>query len=382
VRWSATAPAVIGSFWDPPNPLPHAAPGTLIRAEQVIGVPGTPASATLWRILYHSRDLSGGDIAVSGYVVVPGGPVPKGGRPIVTWAHGTTGTARICAPSLFSESSDFGIYLTPDLAGLLSAGYVVAATDYQGLGGPGIHPYLIGNAEGQDVLDAARAARQLPHADTSDKVVVLGHSEGGQAALFAGQLAKTYAPELDVVGTVAIAPLTEVGLALPLAQQFGETALLASAAWAWAHTYADLPMGAMFSPAAIATVNRLASTDCESAFSSDLAASAVAAHLFRTGFAQGAALRRQLAANSPGAVHTPGPVLILQGTADTTIPAILAQTFESTQCPKVHDSLELRLYAGANHGTILVASAPYMLSWIADRIAGVPSGTGCHVTRG
>jgi alpha-beta hydrolase superfamily lysophospholipase len=383
VRWSAAAPARIGSFWDPPNPLPHAPAGKLIRAEQVVGVPGVPAGATLWRILYHSRDVADRDVAVSGYAIVPGGPVSTGGRPVVTWAHGTTGTARACAPSLLSTSSDYGIYLTPDLGGLLSAGYVVAATDYQGLGAPGIHPYLVGAAEGQDVLDAARAARQLPHSDTSDKVVIMGHSEGGQAALYAGQLAKTYSPELDVVGTVAIAPLTETALALPLAEQFGDTPLLALAAYAWAHTYPDLPMSALFTPAVINALDRLASTECENTFANSLADSLPAAHLFRQGFAQGAAIRRYLAANSPGAVHTQSPVLVLQGTADTTIPEILAKTFESTQCPKVHDNLELRLYPGATHGSILDASAPYMLRWIADRVSGVTSAaTGCSVTNG
>lgn len=381
VRWSASTPAVIGSFWDPPSPLPAAKPGTLIRAEQLLGVPGVPTGATLWRILYHSRSAFGTDVAVSGYVVVPGGKAPSAGRPIVTWAHGTTGTARICAPSLFAQSGEFGIYLAPNLSGLISAGYVVAATDYEGLGGPGIHPYLVGKSEGQDVLDAARAARQLPHADTSNKVVIVGHSQGGQAALFAGQLAQPYAPDLDVLGTVALAPLTEIGIALPLAQQFGETGLLATAAYAWAHTYPDLPMSAFFNDGTIKTVDNLGSTECEGAFSQAVSQPSLSAHLFRSGFAKGAILKKYLAANSPGAARTPSPILILQGTSDTTIPDILAETFEATQCPAVHDNLELRLYNGATHGSIPSVSAPYMLSWIAQRIAGDPAGSGCRVSK-
>jgi alpha-beta hydrolase superfamily lysophospholipase len=390
-HWSRATSALIGSFWNPPSPLHDAAAGTLIRAEQVVGVPGVPSGATLWRILYHSRDVAGGDIAVSGYAVVPSSAAPKGGRAIVTWAHGTTGTARICAPSLFSPSTAStyfppgfsslltdGIYLTPNLGGLLAAGYVVAATDYEGLGAPGVSPYLVGLPAAQSVLDAARAARQLPGSHTSNKVVILGHSEGGQAALFAGQIAKTYAPDLDVAGTVAIAPPTDTKALLPLAVELKQLRpVVALAGYSWAHTYPDLPMRALFTPAAINTVSKLATTDCEGAFARQLISSSVAAHLFQPGFVKGAAFLRALNANTPGEVHTPGPVLILQGTADTTVPDGLAQAFESTQCPLVHDNLELRLYTGATHASILVESAPYLLSWIADRVAGAPAGTGC-----
>jgi pimeloyl-ACP methyl ester carboxylesterase len=382
VRWAPTATATITSFFKPPSPLPAAPSGTLIRAEPVTGVEGVPAGATLWRILYHSRTAAGADVAVSGYVVIPGGRAPAGGRPIVTWAHGTTGTARTCAPSLLPGPSDgAGLYLAPDLEALLAAGDVVAATDYQGLGAPGVTPYLVGNAEGQDVLDAARAASQLPHASTSHKVVIVGHSEGGQAALFAGQLATSYAPGLDVVGTVGIAPLTETAAALPLAEQFGETSLIALAGYAWTHTYPDLPMSALFTAAAIPLVDRWASSLCEGAFAQALAAQpSLSSHLFRPNFTHNKALERYLAANSPGASRTASPILVLQGTADTTIPDLLAEGFEHSQCPAVHDTLALRLYSGATHTTILTASASYMVSWIAARLRGVRVPAGCSVT--
>ncbi len=336
-----------------------------------------PAEATLWRVLYHSRDIFGHDIAVSGYIAAPNGKTPRNGRPVITWAHGTTGTARICAPSLFSRASDAsGIYLAPHLADYLRDGYVVAATDYQGLGGPGVHPYLVGMAEGQDVLDAARAARDLPAAHASRTVVIVGHSQGGQAALFAGQLAPTYAPEIRVVGTVAIAPLTETAEALPLAVQVNETTDLALAAYAWAHTYPDLTMADLFQQAQISRVNRLASSTCERQVGEALGKTP-ASQLFVPNFASNPTLRAHMAQNSPGAVHTPSPILILQGTADTTIPDVLAEAFESQQCPAVHDDLQLRLYPGADHGTVLLASKSDMEQWIAARLAGQPVTSGC-----
>ena len=74
-------------FYAVPDPLPSKSPGTVIRSEKI----AAPAGATAWRVLYHSETVDGRDIAVSGVVVAPNATAPKGGRPVVTWAHGTTG---------------------------------------------------------------------------------------------------------------------------------------------------------------------------------------------------------------------------------------------------------------------------------------------------
>ena len=380
VAWSSPGPSTVPSFYDPPTPLKLAAPGTLIREEKVTGVPGFPTNATLWRVLYHSRSITGTDIAVSGYVAIPTAPAPSQGRPIIAWAHGTTGVARICAPSLFSNAPKAsGIYLAPGLAQFVNAGYVVAATDYQGLGGPGVHPYLVGQAEGQNVLDAARAAGHLAGAHTSTRVVIVGHSQGGQAALFAGQLATNYASGLHVVGTLAIAPLTEASKALPLAEQFGETNLLALAGYSWAHTYPDLSLNTFFVPTAITMIDSLMTTTCDSQIYTALH-NKPADQILEPGFASDPAFVAHLHQNDPGNVHTDSPILIVQGTADTTVPDVLAETFEADQCPAAHDDLALRLYPGATHGTVLAAAANDMLSWIHDRLAGVPAASGCSST--
>ncbi len=104
----------------------------------------------------------------------------------------------------------------PDTAGMIwglgrnaePEGYIVVATDYPGLGTDGIHPYLIGESEGRAVLDSVRAARDLPDSGASDRFAVWGHSQGGHAALYTGELAARYAPELKLVGVAAAAPAT------------------------------------------------------------------------------------------------------------------------------------------------------------------------------
>ena len=159
------------------------APGTLVRADPI----DTPAGAHTSHVQYTSRALDGHDVVESGVVVAPDGAPPSGGRPVVSWAHGTTGLADTSAPSLAPGVVD----RLPWLRELLDRGVVIAATDYEGLGTPGPHPYLVGDSEGRSVLDIARAAQQVEGTGANNVVVAMGHSQGGHAALFAGELRVT-----------------------------------------------------------------------------------------------------------------------------------------------------------------------------------------------
>jgi hypothetical protein len=181
------------SFYQLPDPLPAGRPGGLIRSLPIAASPQL-AGSRAWAILYHSRGLDGHDVAVSGTVVAPPGVAPTGGRPVLAWGHGSTGLADQCAPSHHGVIGVFGAAGSRWLGELLERGLVVAATDYQGLGTPGLARFSIGVAAGDAVLDAARAARQLPGAGASSQVVLVGHSEGGHAVLWAAELAGSYAP--------------------------------------------------------------------------------------------------------------------------------------------------------------------------------------------
>src|SRR3984957_9945543 len=180
-------------FYRAPASEATGAPGTLVRQEII---DGAPLGATTYRVLYRSTGLDNKPLLVSGVVIVPPGDPPPGGRPIVAWAHPTSGVVPRCAPSL-------AIFLFEQIQGLRSFvrdGYVVAATDYPGLGTEGPHPYLVGTSEARAVIDSVRVAGSLPGAGGGKKFVVWGHSQGGHAALFTGIIAKTYAPELDLLG--------------------------------------------------------------------------------------------------------------------------------------------------------------------------------------
>src|ERR1700733_11486574 len=197
------AAAAQTAFYRAPPSAVAGQAGTLVRQEVI---DGAPLGATAYRVLYRSTGLKGEPIFVSGVVIVPQGDPPPEGRPIVAWAHPTSGVTPACAPSL-------AIFVFQQIQGLRSfveRGYVVAATDYPGLGTPETHPYLVGDSEARAVIDSVRVARTMPGAGGGKRFTVWGHSQGGQAALIAGMIAKSYAPELELLGVAAAAPATDL----------------------------------------------------------------------------------------------------------------------------------------------------------------------------
>jgi alpha-beta hydrolase superfamily lysophospholipase len=377
----STASSPSSAFYTPPSPLPPSAPGTLIRSVRVSGVPGVPAGATVWRILYHSTTIYGADVAESGYVIAPPGPAPSGGRPVIAWAHGTTGFAAPCGPSLF-RSTGGGPYLIPALDRYLRAGYVVSAADYQGLGvSDGVHPYLLGSSEGRSVLDAARATSHLAGLRTGRDVIIYGHSQGGHAALFAAELAPTYAPDLHVVGVVAAAPATGLSTLIaivgtPAGSQFLPFSIPTS--WAWTQTYHDLPVRSVFTPAGAQFAAAEVTRGCL-----PQVAAAIAAHHLRPQqvFAPGAesdpVVLAHARANDPGDVATHVPMLVVQGTADTTVPPALTDAYVTTKACPIGDTVQYLHVTGATHGTVVFAAAPTIVAWMDARLSGSPAPSTC-----
>jgi hypothetical protein len=197
----------VSDFYDWPGAVPAA--GRLLRQEVMPAalLPGNAARGV--RILYASTSDIGGDhaIAVSGTVLLPRGAPPRGGWPVVAWAHGTTGTADVCAPSWTGYRDQDATVLN----GWLAAGYAVVATDYEGLGTRGAHPYMMLGSAARSVLDAVRAARR--GFAVSRRLIVVGHSQGAHAAFGVGLLQRGYAPELDLRGVVATGLPAEGGFA-------------------------------------------------------------------------------------------------------------------------------------------------------------------------
>jgi pimeloyl-ACP methyl ester carboxylesterase len=191
-----------GAFYKPPKKLPKGHGKIIWQRDATKLVPIETAKVNK-TILYTSKSPQGKRVAVSGALSIPKGKPPKGGWPVISWAHGTTGIADSCAPTRIRPNSAYS--QEPQLADWVDAGYAVVRTDYQGLGTPGVHPYLVGKAEGRSVLDMVSAARQYKPV-LSKKFLVAGHSQGGQSALFAANLAKSWSPGLKFRGVASYAP--------------------------------------------------------------------------------------------------------------------------------------------------------------------------------
>jgi len=189
------------SFYEPPASLP-ARPGDVIAtAPTNFGLNGNVTSTA---IKYRSTTATGQANYVTGTLLVPTAAWTGGGsRPIVTYAVGTQGLGDGCAASRTMTSSL--LYEQANVQSLLDRGWAVAVTDYEKLGTPGDHTYVIKNAEAHAVLDLVRAAQRLPGSGIAANapVAIWGYSQGGQAAAAAAELESSYAPELNVVAAAA-----------------------------------------------------------------------------------------------------------------------------------------------------------------------------------
>jgi alpha-beta hydrolase superfamily lysophospholipase/predicted small lipoprotein YifL len=200
-----TSPISDADFYATPSIVPRA-PGVLLRAAVF---PTSIAHATGWKVMFTSngsvRDPEAPTIE-TGIVLLPDSSSVD--RPVAVWGHPTTGIASACAPSR-QKVPDSNIVGAQKL---IDSGWIVAAPDFEGLGidGLGPHPYMIGDSLGRAMLDIVRATEELPEARRSQQFAAYGHSEGGQAALFAGQLASSYAPELHLTSVAAMAPSGEL----------------------------------------------------------------------------------------------------------------------------------------------------------------------------
>lgn len=197
----------------PPVPVATAdltgtGPGSLVTATTMPGLTRTVIGRDLTaaRVLYRSTNGDSGlQTVVSGAVFVPRGDPPEGGWPVVVFGHATVGIDPPCAPSL----SDTMLGSVAAAIQLTQKNYAVALPDYQGLGTKGVHPYPDSRTAGLNMIDAVRALRHT-FPDVSSRWAALGNSQGGGAAWAADEQARSYAPELDLVGAAAISPAADV----------------------------------------------------------------------------------------------------------------------------------------------------------------------------
>jgi fermentation-respiration switch protein FrsA (DUF1100 family) len=359
-------------FYKPPKQLPKQH-GTLIWARKATGLVPLADARYTKLVLYSSRTPQGAKDAVSGSVSVPKGKAPKGGWPVITWAHGTTGVADACAPSRNNASSPATAYISyiyPDLNAWLRAGYAVVQTDYQGLGTPGKHPYLVGEAEGRSVLDIVTAAQQLDP-KISKRFLISGHSQGGQSALFAAGEAASWVPKLKLRGTVAFAPASHIldqnALLPALTSPSGLTALATLIVDGASTQSSAINVNAILSDPVLAFYPLLQSQCLSQLAASNELGGIPPSQLERSG-ADLSAITPVLAAMNP-LVRSAAPIQIEQGTADTTVfPNFTDQL--NTELVNAGNQVTYKKYAGVNHGGVVDAGEADALAFFQALLPG------------
>lgn len=368
--WQGRTPEP-GDFYAPPSSIP-AAPGTVIRSEPFTN--GVPEGARAWRILYTSTDPEGTPIAVSG-LVVAGTASRPGPHPVLAWAHGTSGVVSGCAPSL----TDQAVTRIPQLGRLLAAGWVVAASDYPGLGTPGPHPYLVGQSEARSVIDSVRASRAL---DTGlrldDRYAVWGESQGGHAGLFTGQIAREYAPELDLIGVAAFAPATDLAGLLAASEGTRTGALLTSETlYAWSRYYPGLSFDDAISPGARDRARRVARR-CITSPSILIAlvqSSLLPKDFVAIDIVTDPRWSPRIVENTPSRPIA-APLFVAQGLKDIVVAPAVTRAHVRARCAR-GEAVEFRVYPGSGHVDVIDAAGDAALTWTEERLAGRPAPTTC-----
>jgi hypothetical protein len=386
--------------------------GQVVKKEKVATeIPGAQA----WRIAYISSDVNNLKTISTGLLVAPMGAAPKGGRPIVSWSHGTTGSAQNCGPSqqinpvvqlneyyLTNGNSwtDYGIL---SIAELIKEGYVVAATDYQGLGGGGKHQYSVGQTQGRDAINAIRAAGAVKETGAGKKALLYGWSEGGYSVLSAGG-SKDYLAQngtafdgVELVGVVALSPVNLSGVAqFAMSSNSGNadkamneiSAPLSKDIFMWGHlagmmyglqaAYPDkLKLTDWFTPEGAQVFDQLSNNKCFHVLSDSLTysygdnyKSLVRPVPLNTKAWIDAMITGGIPNNVPVA-----PVLMFRGTKDA-VPKPMVDIYEAQICKMGGNVKHIEL-EGATHFTSPVEAQKTFLPWVKDRFAGKSLANGC-----
>lgn len=358
------------SFYDVPDPLPPGGPGTVIRTEDV-PVPGL--HGTMQRVMYLSRAINGDAIAVTGLIATPSTPAPAGGYKVMDWAHGTTGMADMCAPSLDAANA------LPAVNVFLDKGWVVTGTDYEGLGTPGLHPYIVGESEARGTIDIVRAARDLSP-DVSPDYLVWGHSQGGHAAMFTAHFAASWAPELHLVGAVAGAPPSQLGLVYDFLKTSPYRFYLLMVAGAINAAYGDTaaPLGEVLNAAGESKLPLL-DEGCgdflyEQTGDLDVESMMVQQPDGTYNPFSNPVWGPLIAAQDPANFTKPvdAPILIIHGGADEQIPTVSSQILAGQLCA-TGQNLERWMYPGRSHSGVIAPSLSSMVDWMSARFDGDPA---------
>lgn len=371
-----------GDFYSiPADAAAELSPGTVLKSERIADA---PAGIDAYRLLYVSQTAAGVNNVVSAlYTTRSGPPAGPNGRPLVAVAHGTTGMAPGCGISIepFTPgSAGFGTW-DQIISGLVGAGFAVVATDYANLATPALPNYLVMRGEAADVLNSVRAAYDLDRAGLDrGNTAILGHSQGGHAALSAAYLAPEYAPELSIKGTVGIAPalfppaplLKTFITASPSEPAPSFLSFVANIVNSYAANYpGQLSPDQVFTPKGVAAA-QVALTKCQDAVAE--AFKGPKSDFVKPDLPDSILTLAQ--DNFPIYEAYAQPVLIQQGLEDTTVVPGVNIAAARTFCLQ-GSSVDLQTYPDDVHSSVLYTGEADAITWLRDRFNGTPVTSDC-----
>ncbi len=378
------------AIYTPPASV-SGAPGTLLACEPVT-LPEVPGNVPMnaWKVQYVSTNVHGAKIAVSGTVAVPTAPWPgPGPRPVIAFNPGTLGLGPQCAFSKQLAGAYQGEYEGDNIASILQAGYAVAATDGIGYLNGQVHTYVVGKNAGHALLDIARTAFQVPGAGLSPaaKVGIWGYSEGGQASLWAAQLAASYAPDLNVAGAAAGGvpgdlKVTAAALNGGAFAGFGLDAVIGLHS-----AYPGMPFNSLLNSAGVSAVSQaeglcwvgtiaaFAFANIENYSTDHLTLNQIYA-LHGPGGTWGKIVNSQKLGVGLGTTYKVSfPVFQYRGLADEVIPASTEEATRAAYCAAGIPT-QWNTYPG-DHILADTEAIGDVMSWFASRFAGLPAPSNC-----
>jgi uncharacterized membrane protein HdeD (DUF308 family)/acetyl esterase/lipase len=356
--------------------LPQEA-GRIIKIEEF--TQAVPENARGWRFIYTTTTLNDKPAISSAFVMTAKEPKTTP-QPVIAWTHGTTGYAQQCAPTNLPEPFPLDA-VTPDLPAAIDAGYIVVGTDYMGLGTEGPHPYLIGEPVARAALDSIRALSDIAELNPDNKNFVWGHSQGGGTALWTGQMADEYAPELDILGIIAAAPASNVPALLDRSKDTPVGKILgAFTVTAYSNIYSDVSFNEYVKP----TVQPIVREMAKRCFSETETLISIITSLVINGSIYdrdplSGPFGERLNENIPTKTIDP-PVFIAQGATDVLVFPDIQESYATERC-EAGQKLEYKLYEELDHVGVVGEGSPFRsdaLNWTNDRLAGKPITDTCN----
>lgn len=351
-------------FYDTPNPLPAGKPGALIRSEPFDEY-DLPPGVSAVRILYHSRSAVGNDVATSGVVLIPDETPPAGGWPVIAWAHGSSGVARSCAPSLMRN-----VHHGPFLSMYVNLGYAVVATDYTGLGTSFRNAFADIQSNAADVIYSIPAARAaVPQ--LGPRWVAMGDNDGALAVLAMAEL-QSDIRDPNYLGSIAISGVADAKDLYEHIAHGPSHNLLVFLAYGIKTVYPQFQVNDMLTEKALPLYRQIEQNCADTATGPDVSA----AEMLEPNWESNEFVKQFFARNALGQKPAYGPLLVISGEADPAVPIAMTGQVVTRMC-KQGDRIQFEKYPELDAGSVIGDSVRDQIAWIQARFAGRPGGTNC-----